>query len=116
MCDSLTSGDVTGYDVLTADTLQLRVWPWQVAEWAGAQAFWGLFPSVRLAHHELNLLLVLVRDLRPATSQQHVHSIIWGCAAQGCEQQLLGSYRLTQLFTQQHVIPRAEQLAKTLEV
>jgi hypothetical protein len=78
MSKFLTSGDVTGYDVLTADTLQLRVWPLQVAEWAGAQAFWWLFPSVRLAHHELNLPLVLVRNLRPATCEHQVYSIIWG--------------------------------------
>jgi hypothetical protein len=58
-----TCGNVKGDDALAADALQLALGPRQAAVGAGAEALGRLVPAVRLAHHELDLLAVLVRHL-----------------------------------------------------
>jgi hypothetical protein len=60
-----TCSNVKGYDVLAADTLQAGVRSWQLTEGAGGGPILWLVPSVGLPYHQLNLLLVLLRNLGP---------------------------------------------------
>eukprot|EP00955_Chlamydomonas_euryale_P063958 358824-Chlamydomonas_euryale.AAC.6 len=71
-----TCREVKRNDVLTADTLQLGLWPRHLAKRAWRHDFLCLLRLlVRFAHHELDLLLVLHCDLVPAktttTTTQH---------------------------------------------
>mmetsp|Transcript_38192 Transcript_38192/g.113171 ORF Transcript_38192/g.113171 Transcript_38192/m.113171 type:complete len:209 (-) Transcript_38192:659-1285(-) len=64
--DALPCREVKRNDVLTADTLQLGLWPRHLAKRAWRHDFLCLLRLlVRFAHHELDLLLVLHCDLVP---------------------------------------------------
>lgn len=61
-----TCGYVKRYNVLTAHTLQVRLSPRQITKGTFNQLLLNFLTLIRLTHHQLNLLFVLVRNLGPA--------------------------------------------------